>query len=795
MLIRFVFRSLKKHFFLSLIKVMGLSLAFSGILFIVLFLNHEFSFDKFHKKANQIYRFTMTSPRLIASGHFARFHMSEQIPDLANRFPEIENYVRLAPIRGGVVKVNNMFYNINQAFVSDSTFFDIFDAEILAGNKETALKAPGSVVVSESFARKIFGVNSPVGQVITRPAGFYYEMQTDFTVTAVMKDFPQNSHFHPELLATVHEPINWWAWCYLQLSENANPQNITSAYPAWLSEISNQPVDSLNATAYLQQISDIHLHSDKLREIETNGNPSYLYVLAFAGLILLLISMSNYASLNLGMADFNYKFIAVSRLMGAPIRSNLTYLAAESLVIIGITLILTFFVSNLAHEFILSHYNINLFAYEATVVFVTLTILSLLAMIAGIVPTWKRGFAKINTKSFKPLKTKNMAAGKSIIVFQYALSIILIISVLVISRQTQFALNKSLGAHNDSIVCFEYVHSSVQGKFETFKAELLKYNTIETVSAMLEPPGGEANDMFQFEMEDYHPDESEQTPNMIGVFPCDYSFPKIFNLEFLGGEDFSEKNADSDVGGEYIINETAMNYLNHTQPNDIIGKRFRLIASGNVSIPEGKIIGVVKDFHLSSLKKKVQPLVLFKRENMWMLNFVVGFRPGMQHQAVADIEKVWKQLFPDYPFEYKFVDSMNKAVYKTEMLQAKLLLLFTLISLFICSMGLLGLSLIIAQKRTKEIAIRKVNGAKISEILYMLNMDILKWVVVAFVIAVPAGYFAMARWLENFAYKTELSWWIFALAGLIALLISMATISWQSLKSARKNPVESLRYE
>jgi putative ABC transport system permease protein len=339
------------------------------------------------------------------------------------------------------------------------------------------------------------------------------------------------------------------------------------------------------------------------------------------------------------------------------------------------------------------------------------------------------------------------------------------------------------------------VHASIQQKFEVFKAELLKHNSIESVSAMLEPPGGEANDMFQFEMEGVQ-QPAEKNANMIGVFPCDYSFATIFNMNFLGGNNFSEKNNDNDGSGEYIINESAMHLLNFSDPNEIVGKNFQLITSiPQIVIPKGKIIGVVKDFHLSSLKKKVGPLVMFKRDKLWLINFVVSYKTGMRETALADIEKVWKDMFPAYPLSYEYVGAMYRKVYKTELLQARLLTIFTIISLFISSMGLLGISLLISQQRVKEIGIHKVNGAGVIEILSMLNKNLVLWVSLAFGFATPIAWYAMHKWLENFVYKTSLSWWIFVLAGLLALGIALITVSFQSWKAATKNPVESLRYE
>jgi putative ABC transport system permease protein len=239
-----------------------------------------------------------------------------------------------------------------------------------------------------------------------------------------------------------------------------------------------------------------------------------------------------------------------------------------------------------------------------------------------------------------------------------------------------------------------------------------------------------------------------------------------------------------------------MKRLHYTDPDQIIGKEFGLIFEDSASmIPKGKIIGVVKDFHLSSIKKKIEPLVLFKRKDVWLLDFVVSFRPGMQERALSDMEHVWKKMFPEHLFQYQFVSSMYRNLYKRELLQAGLLAVFTIIALFICSMGLLGMSLLTTQRRIREIGIRKVNGAKVYQIMLLLNRDFIKWIVISFLIAIPIAFLAMNKWLESFAYKTKLSWWIFALAGSTAILIALITVSLHSWKAANRNPVDALKYE
>jgi putative ABC transport system permease protein len=427
-----------------------------------------------------------------------------------------------------------------------------------------------------------------------------------------------------------------------------------------------------------------------------------------------------------------------------------------------------------------------------------MAILCVLGIISGIIPLIVQGINKlqISGELRNDLKPARTGIGKSIITMQYAISIALIVAVIVISRQTRYAIESGMGVKNENLICFTNVHTIAQQKFEVFKQELLKYNSVDLVSAMFEPPGGETNDMFQFKMEGFVPDETNPTDSYIGIFPCDYSFPAIFSFNFLSGRSYSEWNEDNDGSGEYIINESAMKRLNFTDPEEIIGKEFKLITNiEGIEIPDGNIIGVVKDFHLSNIRKKIEPLVFFKQKELWLINFVVSIKQGLKTEAINDIQSTWTKMFPGYPFEYEYVSSIYKNLYRTERIQSVLLSVFTIISMFICSMGLLGMSLLTIRYRTKEIGLRKINGAGITGIMLMLNMDIIKWVILSFLISIPFAYYAMNKWLENYAYTANLRWWIFILAGIIAILIALLTVSVQSWRAASKNPVDTLRYE
>ncbi|NQU86658.1 MAG: ABC transporter permease [Mariniphaga sp.] len=801
MILKVVIRNLLKHPFLNLVKVVGLSLALSGIIFITLFLKNELSFDGYHKKSNRIFRYTTTAPDFFGGKHFARIVNPGYIQDLKEEVPEIDNYTRLRPVRGGLMKYGERFYGVTQAFECDSTFLQVFDAELMVGNKNSALENPASMVVAESFAKKIFGDSNPIGEVLTLPSGQYYGEAQDFTIHGIMKDFPVNSHFHPDFVTTpVNDQFTYgWAWTYLLLAENTDSENVINGIANYFKNNQELNPDEMDTQFHLQKLTDIHLNSDKLREIEPNGNLLNIYVLAIAAIILLLISISNYANLNIGMAGFSAKYLFVNKLLGSSKHGVISYFFTEGLFVVLATFFLALIISIPVNSIIAKVYGLNLLQGNAFSIAVIILAFTAISLVFGMLPVLKSVFSSISLKSGSSTSViKSGGISRVLIVFQYAFSIALIVSVIVIFRQTNYAFKSSMGASEDNVVCFETVHANIQQKFEVFKEELLKYNSIESVSAMLDPPGGEANDMFAFEMEGYQSDKENEQFDGIGVFPCDYSFASLFKLQFLSGNNFSEKNKDVEGSGEYIINEAAVHRLNHTNPDEIVGKEFKLNFStpgSDIEIPRGKIIGVVKDFHLKSLKSVVEPLVLFKCDKLWLINFVVSFKSGMREEALNDMNGVWNTLFPEYPFQYEHVGAIYKKVYKAELLQASLLSIFTVIALFISSMGLFGMALISTQHRTKEIGVRKVNGANVDEIISMLNKDYAKWVVIAFIIACPFAWFAMNKWFENFAYKMGLSWWIFLLAGILAMGIALLTVSIQSWKAARRNPVEALRYE
>ncbi len=800
MILNLVLRNLRRHPFLNLIKLAGLMLAFSSMMLIALYLKHELSYDRFHTTSDRIYRFTATSPTAFSGKHFARIWGAAYIPEMAGTFPEIESYTRLSPVSGGVVLWEEKKIPMQQTFFCDSSFLKIFEVNLLLGDPKEVLAGPSSLLISESYAKKIFGDKNPVGQVLTIPTGRENGEVMPLHVTGVMEDFPGNSHFHPEFVASPPDPswLDSWAFTYLLLHPGAQTDGIISGFPSFLADIGEIEEEEVDYVAHLQPITDIHLHSQKTREIEGNSNMAIVYSFTIAVIILLFIALLNYNMLNLGMLRYTDDLMFVGRVYGASRRQQLKYYLYEGLCILFMALLLSLVLVYLSTLFIESRFNLDLLKGNILFILLLLAVIGLAGFVSGFFPQVQAYFGTLLASARKTSGgvVRKRRLSKGLIVFQYAIAIVLIVSVLVIQRQTSYALQSGMGAENGGIVCVKNAHSSIVEKFPEFKKALLNYPSIRSVSGMLDPPGGDANDMFRFSLEGYETDESRPEDQLIGILPCDYSMPSLFGLRFLAGQDFSDRYSDAEGSGEYIINKSAMERLGYSHPSDIVDMEFQLFFHSDfIQIPAGRITGVVEDFHLSSLKREIEPVVLFKRDTMWIDNLLISFHPGNLAQGLKDAEKTWGSLFPGHTFSYDFVDSMYRQVYLVERLQAALLLLFTLIALFICSMGLLGLSLLASQQRIKEIGIRRVNGAEIRAIVGMLNRDFLKWVLLSYILAMPLAWLGMHRWLEAFAYKTSLSWWIFLLAGLIAFLLSAIPLTIQSWKAARRNPIEALRSE
>lgn len=806
-----IFRNLKKDWKWLLINLVGLSTAIACTFIIYLFCAKQFSYDRFHEKADQIYRVTTDSNRGAASVHPARV-AGDWPSQLMKEFPAIENMTRLVPYRQAIIKIGDQRFYSQNAFLTDSSFFSVFDVKVLSGSPVNSLSQPGRAFICRSLAMKYFGSIDVVGKEIS----ILHQQENEprlMVIEGVMEDFPENSHFHAELLTSysTENDLTTWAYTYFLLAKGTDIDFLRNTIQQkWEKEKkTNDPPPIL----YLQPLTDIHLFSHKTREIEKNGDIRSVILLISSALIILFIAFINFLNLS------RVQFIAASKSMkvklinGASKKILAGEITLESLLLSFISVITGLFMAIRLSGFL----GISIFQHDRIDDLILIAFgFTLSICLLAIYPLF----------TSKTVTDMNVTASKGglykfPIVVQFALAVIAITSTLVLNRQMDFIASKHPASQNANMVVISNNPLEAVQRYQVFKEELLKNSSIKNMTAVFEEPGGDITDGATFKIEGIDFKEGQS----INIFTVDSNFFDLMGIHSLAGTtDFgftssqqwekdavelsilrNDKNADQNkiselekkTGGyvdKYILNQSALRLIGISNPEDAVGKRFRLTFFLPDLFPDGVIVGVVPDFHYTNLHNEEKPLAITPRK-MFNYCFIISIDPGQRNKAIMTIASVWQKINPEFPFQYEFITDSYRKIYTGEYTQTKVLSLFTIISIVLSSMGIFAIALFSVQHRIKEIGIRKVNGARVSEILILLNKDFVKWVVIAFVFATPIAYYAMNKWLENFAYKTELSWWIFALTGFMALAIALLTVSWQTWRAATRNPVEALRYE
>lgn len=801
-----IFRRIKKDQKWFGLNTLGLSIAFACSIMVFSFVRNELSYDTFHSKADRICRITANTNTGKSSMIDARV-WSGWAQKLADEIPQIQNFVRFSSFRNTIVTIeDNSFYS-KKVFGVDSSFYEVFDYELILGNKKTLFKEPKQVAITESIAKTYFGTIDVLDRqikIVNQGNG----VAEDYFIKGVFKDFPENSHFKPDLLCSIDESRNSWSYTYLLLAPNIEFQQVQDSIQAnWDKRYAEQDYSPI---ANLQPLTDIHLHSHKSRELEQNGNVRTLYLLISGALIILIIALINFINLNHVQYLSERKNFFIKTVNGAT-RINLAKeFLTESIVLTTLVVFL---------GFIIAYYLSDIFAFKAilhtskisitAVTFIFVTIVS----ISAALPFLYRKTSQNLTLAI----TQKRDIYKVFVVMQVALSIIAITATLFMQKQINYINLLHPDAKNSDLVVVPNNPRHVTDSYETLKQQVLKHPEILNVSAAMEEPAGMVTDNFPYILEGDNSDE-QKTINILCV---DSNFFSFFDIKPIAGtlgmgttptleweqkaiqlwqlESNNEeipaglKEEFTPIRGKYIINKTALGHLGIENAEKAIGKKFKLDFMGEM-FPEGLIIGVVDDFHYTNIYVKEKPLVMVARK-MFCSNFLFRINPSKTGDAIAALEKEWIQLNPDVPFQYEFISDSYRKVYQKEYNQMKILMVFAIISILLSAMGLFAMVSFSLKMKVKEIGVRKVNGATVYEIIQMLNKNFTKWILIAFVIATPIVYYAMGKWLQNFAYKTDLSWWIFVLAGFISLVIVLLTVSGLSYKAARRNPIEALRYE
>ncbi|MDX3912038.1 MAG: ABC transporter permease [Pseudosphingobacterium sp.] len=789
--LKIAWRNIWKTKAFSIINICGLAVGMTACFLIALYVNFERSYDRYHEKADRIYRLvcdvktpTETINANITSGPMAMY--------AAKDLPEIENYVRLLP-NSLLIRKDNIKYQESAVFFADSSLFQLFDFQLLAGNPETALKEPFSVVLSESAAKKYFGKENPIGKsLLLTDEGF------NSKVTGVMKDIPENSQFKGDVFVSMVTLIkmanfkfdeqwgNFGFTSYLLLKPNTDPSLLTAKFPAFLTNRVGKEMDQskMHYTLFLEPLKDVYLYSK--RGGFENGNINNVYVFAIVALFILLIACINFINLSTARAVERAKEVGIRKVVGAYRIQVTRQFISESVLIC----LLAFIISILLCLVLIPYFNFlagkeisgGIFLHPVYIL-VLFLLACLIGLLAGIYPA-------LVLSSFKPVtvlkgkfssNTKGLLLRKTLVVVQFVVSIALIAGTLIVNRQLAYMRNQNLGFNKEQVLVLQ---TNGDAKSRILKDAITSVPGVLASAVSGSVPGG-GNPVAYSEIENKQGDM--QIANL-PVYFVDYNYLPLYKIELVAGRMFSP-DFGTDTAQAMILNESAIKLFGYAKPADAIGKKYSQWGS------EGKIIGVIKDFHFKSLQSKIEPLSM--RYGQGNGGGMVSLKIDGQHinTALKSIEKKWQEIIPNRPFEYFFADEFFDRQYRSENRFGNLFFNFAMLAIFISCLGLLGLVSYHTTQRYREIGIRKVLGANISTIVKLLSFDFLKLVIIALLVASPLMWFLMDKWLDDFEYQTTINIWIFILAGSIAVGIALIVIGSQTIRAALTNPVESLRNE
>ncbi|MBK7870037.1 MAG: ABC transporter permease [Saprospiraceae bacterium] len=785
--IKIALRSIFKHRLSSLINIAGLAVGLTCCLLIGLYVQHELSYDRFHDKADRIVRVTMNynvqgnENEVIVTG-------TKVLPAFKRNFPEVENGVRFFPI-GAIVRKDDQILDEDGFVYADSTFFEVFSFELLQGNPKTALENPNAVVLTESTAKRYFGDESPIGKVLQ------INNSKDFEITGIVQDPPANSQIKFDFLApfsaiggySVVE--RWWGADYITYLLLKSPESIASLQakiPAYMD--TQKQENGLTGSDYmhfnLEPLTSVYLHSDVGGSFEANSDIRYIYIFTAIALLILGIACANYMNMTTARAAERAREVGIRKVVGAQRKQLFWQFVGESILLTAGAMLLSLAAAKLLMPFFnqLAGREIPFQLFEnprMLIAFIALGVF--VSLLAGSYPALVlSGFQPIKTlKGEFKIGTANLSFRKVLIVFQFAISISLIVCTIVIQRQLHFIQNKNLGYEKAQRLVLPS-DQFINEKIQTFKDALKSHPNVLNVATSRQTPTNIPS-KFSIQLEDRN--------TLITANGVDENYVKTMGLELISGTDFTKTDyEESSSGARYamIMNESAVRDFGWT-PDEAIGKKATF--EGRPS----EVRGVVKDFHFASLHEPIQPITLFIEP--FGRRIILEITSENLLQTLSDLETTWKAFAPHRPFDYYFLDEEFNDLYKAETRTGSILSVFSALAILLACLGLFGLAVFMAAQRTKEIGIRKVLGASVSSIVALLSKDFLQLVLISTLIAFPLAWFAMSRWLEDFAYRTQLSWWIFALAVVVVVAIALITVSFQAIRAAVANPVDSLRSE
>ncbi len=805
--LKIAWRSLKKQPFFTFLNTFGLAVGMAGALLIALYIYDELNYDKMFADAERIHRINAD----IKFGGEAMFSAEASAPmaeALKNDFAQVENSTRIRNNGSRLIRKENNTSNIKEANTAyaDVNFFEFFGLELIEGNPKTALEEPNTLVLTKTAAAKHFPSGKVVGETMI------LSNNETFRVTGVMEDLPKNSMLrdHGIFMAMAGYEDAWeGAWgshnyfTFIKMIPGTDINEfqapLQSMFGTYVVPYVQRYFPGITEEQFLASgnyfnfstipLTDIHLNSNAFVELSANSSIQNIYILSFIGLFLILLASVNFMNLSTAHSLKRAKEVGVRKTLGSNKSDLIRQFLTESGLVSFISLLLAVILASL----FLPYFN-DLAGKSIGIPFDSFNFWLIILVLTVLLSLFSGSYPAFFMSRFMPVKVlkgggSNEVGGSairnSLVVFQFAISVLLIIGTIVVFQQLNFIQNKDLGFSKDQVLVINDVFT-LDEQAETFKKEVERIPQVSssTLSGYLPTPSSRSNTSFFQE----GAEEQESAINMQQWF-VDHDYMATLDLEILAGRDFSrEFKTDSTA---MILNETTVSVLG-VSPEEVIGMRI----SGDLGEDNPQfytVIGVVKNFHYASLRDRIGSLsmVLGNSTSRLSIKLNTSDLPG----AIASIEQVWNKLAPGQPFDYYFLDESFNQTYEAEQRLGKIFIIFTLLSILIACLGLFGLAAFNAEKRTKEIGVRKVMGAKISQIAYRLTLDFLKLVGIAILIALPLGYFAMSKWLEDFTYRITIGIEVFVFAALIAVVIAIITVSYQSIKAAVVNPVKSLRTE
>ena len=793
--LKFAIRNFRKYKIFSFINLTGLVIGITASLLIFMYVINELGFEDVHKNRDRIYRVNV----FLGSGDNA-MKLGGAMPALApaaeNQIPEVEQAVRFLPAGKTVIQYGEKKFNESDFYYADPSFFKIFTFPIVKGNSVDPLSSPNNIVLTESMSKKIFGNEYPIGKVLK--CG-----DNDLIVTAIAKDIPKNTQLQWGFLTpfTLYEKmnpgsVNWrqFGQCYTYLLTKKDVAD--SELEKKVNDLYAQNVNASMASLiklHPQKLSDIYLHSEVFGELGPTGNITYIYVFSSVAVLILFIACFNFINLSTARSMKRAKEVGVKKVLGADRKSLIKQFLGESFLVTGLAVI----ISAALYEAI-NPYLSKFLGYEMTVHSIyNIYFYALITGITFIAGLFSGTYPAFVLSRYRPVETlrgsmKSGASGsamrKILVVFQFAISIFLIAGTFAIMQQLNYLRNADLGFDKSNIVLINFPASSENGEsnYELLKNNLLQNSNIKAVSGVYTLPGISSKEQQSISLIK-NDDNNDKVIRSIGV---DYDFINTIGAKIVEGRNFSDQYV-ADKDDAVILNQSAVKFLGLKNP---VGTTVYLPGGKNGSTREAKVIGVVNDFHVSSLKEAIDPFFLYINPQRFF-TVAVKISPQNVQQTIGYMEAEWAKIYPDKKLTYSFMDDDYKQLYSSEEKLSQLFIIFSMLAVFVACLGLFGLSVFTAEVKIKEIGVRKVLGATAANISLMLSKGFVKLVLTAGVIAAPVAYYFINMWLESFAYRITINPLMFVLACGIALIIALATISFQAVKAAIANPIEALRYE